>query len=137
MIELLWICAAFGLGFVARLMHLPPLIGYLVTGFLLYTVGVANGPIIQQFADLGVTLLLFTIGLKLRIRGLLRPHVWGVGVVHMGLVTVLIGLALFGLSVVLPGLSLLGDFTISTALLLGFALSYSSTVFAVKVLEDK
>ncbi|MEL6769916.1 MAG: cation:proton antiporter [Bacteroidota bacterium] len=137
MIELLWICAAFALGFVARQMHLPPLIGYLVTGFLLYTVGFVNGPIIQQFADLGVTLLLFTIGLKLRIRGLLRPHVWGVGVVHMGLVTVLIGLALFGLSVVLPGIALLGDFTISTALLLGFALSYSSTVFAVKVLEDK
>ena len=31
---------------------------------------------IEEIADLGVTLLLFTIGLKLKIKSLIRPEVW-------------------------------------------------------------
>ena len=33
-------------------------------------------PMIKEIADLGVTLLLFTIGLKLKIKILIRPEVW-------------------------------------------------------------
>ncbi len=31
---------------------------------------------IEEIADLGVTLLLFTIGLKLKIKSPIRPEVW-------------------------------------------------------------
>lgn len=124
--DLLWICVAFALGFLAKQIYLPPLIGYLATGFMLLAADIAPGPLVGQLADLGVTLLLFTIGLKLRLGGLLRPHVWGVALIHMAVSLGLLGLVANGLGVPFP-----------TAFLIGFALAFSSTVFAVKVLEDK
>ena len=128
MLEAIWICAAFLLGFFARQVGLPPLIGYLVTGFLLFSSGYSSGPVIEEISSAGVTLLLFTIGLKIKLGSLARPRVWAPGVLHMALISVAIGAALLALPL---GLSW------TTALLIGFALSYSSTVFAVKVLEDK
>ena len=69
------IAIAFFLGFGARQIGLPPLVGFLVAGFLLQPLGVQAGPAIQEIADLGVTLLLFAIGLKLKIKSLIRPEV--------------------------------------------------------------
>ncbi|MHC5007868.1 MAG: cation:proton antiporter domain-containing protein, partial [Planctomycetota bacterium] len=66
----LWIAVAFVLGFAARQVGLPPLVGFLVAGFVLNGFGAESGEALQQIADLGVTLLLFSIGCKLRIRGL-------------------------------------------------------------------
>ena len=128
MLEALWICAAFFLGFLARQVGLPPLIGYLVAGFLLFGGGYTSGPVIDELSQAGVTLLLFTIGLKLRVKSLLRPYVWAPATLHMLVLSVLLGLALYALPIGVP---------LAAALLIGFALSYSSTVFAVKVLEDK
>ena len=62
----LWILVAFGMGFLAQQLRLPPLVGFLGAGFALHALGAEGGPLLQQLADLGVTLLLFTIGLKLR-----------------------------------------------------------------------
>ena len=128
MIEALWICAAFFLGFLARQLRLPPLIGYLATGFLLFGIGFESGPVIDEISDAGITLLLFTIGLKLRINSLLRPHVWNTSLVHMAAITFAFGGILYLFPIGLP---------FPLAALIGFALSYSSTVFAVKVLEEK
>ena len=128
MFEAFWICAAFLMGFLARQIGLPPLIGYLVTGFFLFSIGYSAGPIIEELSNAGVTLLLFTIGLKLRIKGLLRNHVWAPATLHMISFTMIFGLIVLCLPM---GLS------VFPALLIGFALSFSSTVFAVKVLEEK
>ena len=38
---------------------------------------------LKEFAELGVTLLLFTIGLKLRLGSLLMPQIWAVASLHM------------------------------------------------------
>ncbi len=58
-----------------RQVGLPPLVGFLAAGFVLQACGVEGGETLQTIADLGVQLLLFSIGLKLNLRRLLRPEI--------------------------------------------------------------
>jgi glutathione-regulated potassium-efflux system ancillary protein KefC len=131
----LWILVAFILGFAAYRIGLPPLVGYLIAGFVLQAFGIEGGETLDRIADLGVMLLLFTIGLKLKIRSLLRPEIWAGASIHMLITIIVFGTGVFLLSVL--GLSLFNSLDFKLSLLLAFALSFSSTVFAVKVLEDK
>jgi len=133
--DVAWISLAFLLGFLSRLVGLPPLVGYLATGFLLNAYGITNDVLLQKLADLGITLLLFTVGLKLNLRTLARPQVWAVTCLHMSIVVGLFGLAIYGLA--LAGASLFAALDLQKSLLIAFALSFSSTVFAVKVLEER
>jgi glutathione-regulated potassium-efflux system ancillary protein KefC len=126
---------AFLLGFAARQARLPPLVGFLCAGFVLHAAGLEGGETIREVADLGVTLLLFTIGLKLRIKSLMRPEIWAGTTIHMAITVVVLGLAAFALSGL--GVATFAGLGLGTAFLVAFALSFSSTVFAVKVLEDK
>lgn len=130
----LWIALAFVFGLLIRTLGLPPMVGFLAAGFMLNALGAEGGEFLQAMADLGITLLLFTIGLKLKLKSLARPEVWGTATLHMGAVSLLTGAIVFGLSY--TGLPLLSDLSIGTALLIGFAMSFSSTVFAVKVLDE-
>ena len=62
-----WLTAAFILGLIARLFKLPALIGFLVAGMLVEALNIDHSnmdELIEVIADLGVMLLLFTIGLK-------------------------------------------------------------------------
>jgi predicted Kef-type K+ transport protein len=127
--------AAFLLGLAARQVGLPPLVGFLVAGFVLHAVGVRSGELIQTLADVGVTLLLFTIGLKLKVKGLARPEIWAGTTIHMGTTVVVLGVTFLGLSGL--GLATFAGLDVGTALLIAFELSFSSTVFAVKILEEK
>ncbi|MEJ2515282.1 MAG: cation:proton antiporter [Gammaproteobacteria bacterium] len=130
-----WISLAFLMGLGARLIGLPPLIGFLATGFLLGSQGIVTGEVLQKLSDLGITLLLFSIGLKLDLRSLARPQVWGVASLHMALITLAFTALLMALA--LGGLPLVGGLGWQSALLIAFALSFSSTVFVVKLLEDR
>lgn len=138
-----FILAAFVSGVAALLLRLPPLVGFLVAGFALNALGYQKPPLLDSIAHLGVTLMLFSIGLKLNIRTLLRPDIWAGATLSMGLTTAVIMVLLVAARAVLwmiPGLSvgeLLSSLDFSTLLLLGFALSFSSTVFVVKVLEKR
>ncbi len=133
--DLLWISVAFALGLGARQLGLPPLIGFLAAGFVLKAMGATSSETLQEFADFGVTLLLFSIGLKLNLRTLLRPEVYAVATGHM-LVTVLVfAVSFYALGI--AGISLFAGASFAVAILIAFALSFSSTVFAVKVLEEK
>ena len=70
-IDALWLTIAFACGIIAKRISLPPLIGFLVTGFILNATGLTQGhirEILQVLSDLGVMLLLFTIGLKINIQ---------------------------------------------------------------------
>ena len=133
--DVAWITLAFALGFSSRLIGLPPLVGFLATGFVLNYLGIASGEVLQKLADLGITLLLFTVGLKLDLKTLVRPQVWAVTSLHIGLVIAIFGLGIFVLAAL--GAPLFTSLDIKQALLLAFALSFSSTVFVVKTLEEK
>ncbi len=133
--DITWITLSFALGFVAKLVRLPPLVGFLVAGFMLNGLGFSGGEVLQKLADLGITLLLFTVGLKMNPAILVQPHVWLVTTLHMVTST----LAFSALVLLLSALEtpLLTGLTPFHALILGFALSFSSTVFAVKSLQER
>ncbi|MBT3510148.1 MAG: cation:proton antiporter [Nitrospina sp.] len=130
-----WISLAFILGFLARLIGLPPLVGFLGTGFVLNSLGFSSGEMLQKLSDLGITLLLFAVGLKLNLKTLIRPQVWLVSTIHMTVVIVFLGTVIFCLALMKAPLFSGLDFKFS--MMLAFALSFSSTVFAVKALEEK
>ena len=130
-----WLIAIFLLGLLAFKIGLPPMVGFLLGGFILKAYGVESTHALREIADLGVTLMLFTIGLKLDLKSLLRVQIWGVASAHM-LVTIIFYACLF-FALSFTGLERFADIDLWTALLIAFALSFSSTVFAVKVLEGK
>lgn len=133
--DVVWISLAFVLGLSVRLVGLPPLVGFLATGFLLNYLGFGSGEVLQKLADLGITMLLFTIGLKMNLKVTLRPQVWAVTALHLGLVVAVLALLFFALARL--GAPLFTDLDARLALILAFALSFSSTVFVAKVLEQK
>ncbi len=126
---------AFIFGFLLKQIGLPPLLGFLAAGFVLNAFGIEGGEDLQTVADIGILLLLFSIGLKVRIKSLFRPEVWGVASLHMVGTVVLLGCFIYLLSY--TGLSLFINISPPVALLIAFALSFSSTVFTVKVLEER
>ena len=133
--EMLMIVVAFVLGFAVKQIGLPPLVGFLCAGFVLNVLGFEATEVLEELANVGILLLLFSIGLKVQIRRLFEPQVWGTASLHMGITTVTFGILLMMLSWL--GISYFSGVSGSTALLLAFALSFSSTVFAVKILEEK
>jgi predicted Kef-type K+ transport protein len=133
-LDIIWIVFAFVCGFGVKQIGLPPLIGYLAAGFLLNFSGVSMTPGLQEVADLGVTLMLFTIGLKLNIRDLLKPEIWAGTLANGGLWTLMFtGLALFLATLSTPYFT---ELSLQSAALLAFALSFSSTVCVIKMLEE-
>lgn len=129
----MYLAATFVGGLLALVLRLPPLVGFLGAGFALNFLGAPELPGLDVIADLGVTLLLFGIGLKLDVRSLARKEVWGTAGLHMiasivASVGVLFALAAFGL---------VGDAGWSQFALLALAMSFSSTVLVVKFLESR
>lgn len=133
--DVAWISLAFFLGFLARQIGLPPLVGFLATGFVLNSLGFTSGEMLQKLADLGITLLLFTVGLKLNLQILIKPQVWAVTALHMSALIALFGTLIWCLA--LLNAPLFSELDLKLSLMLAFALSFSSTVFVVKLLEDK
>lgn len=123
------------LGLLALAVRLPPLVGFLAAGFVLNWLDTPYVPEIEIIADLGVLLLLFGIGLKLDVRTLLRREVWVTATAHLVL-SVAVGTGVLALAAVI-GLPLLTGQDPRTLALLAFALAFSSTVFVVKMLDDR
>jgi len=135
-IDAIWISVAFILGMLAKKLNLPPLIGFLAGGFLINYAGYNDGGIaLDVVADLGVMLLLFTIGLKLNVKSLLSREIWLTTSLHMIISVLALGSLVFVISWF--GIYSMTALSIESAMLIGFALSFSSTVYAVKVLEDR
>ena len=131
-----WVGSAFLCGFAFKRLSLPPMLGFLLAGFLMNSLGMTGGSLaLDQLADLGITLLLFTIGLKLDLKGLTKPEIWGGSTLHALLSIVFLAAMLVGAGYLEIGR--LADLSLQQAALIGFALSFSSTVFAVKFLEEK
>lgn len=133
--DYIWVAVAFICGFLVKQIGLPPLIGYLAAGFGLHALGVQPDASLQTLSDLGITLLLFTIGLKLNIRSLFKTEIWGGASGHM---LAIVLLTLFNsLMLGYLGLEYFSDLNWQSAALIGFAVSFSSTVCAIKILEER
>lgn len=123
--ELILIGSAYLAGLLASRLALPPLVGYLAVGYVLNYFHIATLTNLTHLADIGIELLLFTVGLKINLKSLIRREVLSVGGSHLLVVTAVSALFFF----------YLGE-QISGALILGVSLAFSSTVLAIKVLED-
>lgn len=125
--EVIWIAAAFICGLITKTLGLPPLIGFLVAGFILNIVGFQSNEVLEFIAHNGVLLLLFAVGLKLRLKTLFRLEVLAGSILHLLVMT----MVFVGLLVAISGLDK------QTMIILAIALCFSSTVVAAKVLEQK
>jgi predicted Kef-type K+ transport protein len=134
-VEILWIGVAFILGFLAKRLDQPPLLGFIAAGFLLELLGFRPDASLNELADVGVLLLLFTIGLKLDVRSVVRPEVWAVTALHLLASIALVSVLVMGLAML--SLGPFAGLDWQAAALIGLALSFSSTVFAVKLLEER
>jgi len=126
----LLIALLFGLG--AQQLKLPPLVGFLLAGFVLNALGEQGGELLELASHFGVLLLLFTIGLKLRLTSFLSPAIWGGATSHM-LLSCLLAVGVLGVLIV--GQVVMFDWNV--AVLVAFAFSFSSTVLAVKIFEER
>ena len=115
------------MGFAARKVGLPSVIGYLLTGLLVspFTPGfVADSNQLSLLADIGVVLLLFEVGIEIDLRRISREQkalLWGAPA------QVAIGLAIGTPVFLWLGIPLLG------ALLLALSIALSSSVVIVNI----
>jgi CPA2 family monovalent cation:H+ antiporter-2 len=128
------------LGVVAfRMLHLPPMLGYLAVGILIgpHALGLAdNNATTHALAEFGVVFLMFSIGLEFSLSQLMamRRIVFGLGMAQV--VLTIVATMLFGwvLSTQLPvGLRV----SWQAAFALGGALAMSSTAIVVKMLTER
>lgn len=137
-IDAIWLSAAFFCGVLAKRIGLPPLVGFLFAGFVINFTGLQEGNLnsaIDALADIGVMILLFTIGLKLKVKELIRPEIWISASLHV--ILSILAFSSFILGLTYFGLSIFADLGFQSTLMLSFALSFSSTVFVVKTLEAR
>jgi monovalent cation:proton antiporter-2 (CPA2) family protein len=111
---------------------LGAVLGYLAAGILIgpSVLGLINEPeAVLQFAEFGIVLLLFVIGLELHPSRLwaLRRDIFGLGAAQV----VLCGLALTGLILLMTSL------TWQAALVVGLPLGLSSTALVIQLLNER
>lgn len=116
---------------IMRLIKQPLIIGYIITGLLVgpsFLNLIKNSETIDVFASIGVALLLFIVGLGLNPRVIKEiGKVAGITAFAQITITSLLGYV-FGQFV---------GFSKTESLLLGLALSFSSTIIVLKLLSDK
>ena len=133
MLDPLIILAALVCGIASRALGLPALIGYLAAGFFLHEVELDGGELLHTLSGTGITLLLFTIGLKLEVRKLLQARVWGTTIASMAALQLLFMLVLFTTDALFPAI----EINLDTMLVIAFALTFSSTVFVIQVMQEQ
>ncbi|WP_414447245.1 cation:proton antiporter [Burkholderia sp. 22PA0099] len=118
-------------GYLASLLKMPPLVGYLLAGIVIGpgTPGfVGDLALAQQLAEIGVMLLMFGVGLHFSLGDLLavRKIALPGAIVQIAVATALGG-----------GLALAWGWSIGAALVFGLALSVASTVVLLRALEGR
>ncbi|WZO99933.1 cation:proton antiporter [Isosphaeraceae bacterium EP7] len=124
------LAAALACGYAAFRLGLSPIVGYLLAGIVIgpHTPGiVVDTEIADQFAEIGVVLLMFGVGLQFHLEELLAVwHVAVPGAIARSLVVTILG--------ALAGLALGWGWPASVVL--GLSLSVASTVVLMRVLAD-
>ena len=128
------------LGVVAfRMMHLPPMLGYLAVGILIgpHALGLAEHThATETLAEFGVVFLMFSIGLEFSLPKLkaMRSIVFGLGVAQVALTIIATMLLGWVIATQLPPTIRLGW---QTSFALGGALAMSSTAIVSKMLTER
>jgi len=122
--DIIWVGFAFIFGLLVSRMHIPPLVGYLAAGLGLSYFGYEEGEMLYEIAHLGVIFLLFTVGLHIRIKNIIRIEVFGVGILH-----------LIASTLIFIPISLYFGFDLQAAVIISITLGFSSTVLTAKNLE--
>lgn len=119
------------LGYGAQAARIPPIVGYLLAGYLIGPNSpgfVADISMAEQLANLGVTLLMFAVGLNFNWKDLIAVK----SIVLPGALTI------SGFSIILTALySFYTGETLISGLVIGLAICVSSTVVIVRVLSDQ
>ncbi|CAM3674024.1 monovalent cation:proton antiporter-2 (CPA2) family protein [Litorimonas haliclonae] len=116
---------------ISKLSGLGSVIGYLIAGVIIgpHILGAINDPeTILHFSEFGVVMMLFLIGLELKPRQLwnMRLRLIGLGGLQVGLTTLLMTGAAYYLG------RPLGE-----AIVIGMALSLSSTAISLQIMQDR
>jgi|Deesub1362A_J573_1020465.scaffolds.fasta_scaffold01314_1 CPA2 family monovalent cation:H+ antiporter-2 len=117
--------------FILNKFRVPSIVGFLISGILLGPHGlelIKDIHLVEIFAEIGVVLLLFTIGLEFSLKNILRLRK---AIFLGGLLQVLITSLLFFLLAIMFGQK--GD----TSLILGLLMALSSTAIVMKLLFDR
>ena len=124
----------------AKVLRIGTVLGYLLAGVLIGPYGLGSLPgrdlgigdlysaqSVLHFAEFGVVLLLFLIGLELRLNRLwaMRTSIFGAGGLQVAATGLALGLIGWTLGLAFPA-----------ALFMGLALALSSTAFALQVMEE-
>jgi monovalent cation:H+ antiporter-2, CPA2 family len=122
---------AFGLGFLAARLRLPPLVGYLLAGIAVgpHTPGfVGDSRLASQLAEIGVILLMFGVGLHFSFSALRSVRRIAVpGAIAQILVATAIG----------AGVARMWGWSYGAGIVFGLALSVASTVVLLRALEER
>ena len=124
------LAAAFIGGAVLQRLKQPVLVGYIMVGILLgpNMLGVVHSyEEVALFAELGILLLLFIVGIELNISKFAPVYR-----ISLSLTVIQIGLGLLTMA----GLAWFFDWPWQRGIMLGFAVSLSSTAVAIKMLQD-
>ena len=127
-IAILLVAAGF-FGIIAKLIKQPILIGYLFAGFFLAATGfVGDNTYLQNLGKIGITLLLFLLGMEIKIHELFQ---FGKTTLVSSLVQIIVS------SILAFFLSLMMGFDFIASLYIAFSLSFSSTIVVIKLLSEK
>jgi CPA2 family monovalent cation:H+ antiporter-2 len=125
------LAASLPITFVFHKLRLPALVGFLITGVLIGPHGAAiitETVVVERLADIGVVLLLFTVGLEFSLTDILRSaRQFFLGGGTQVLVTIA---AVAAISTVL-------GFPLPRAVFFGFLASLSSTAIVLKMYSDR
>lgn len=119
------------ISFIVSLLKQPSIIAYIITGLIVGPLGyyrMQQGDVFSALAQIGITLLLFMVGLQLDIGQLKR----------IGKTALLVGLGqVFFTSVIGFGILRALGFSAISSLYIAPALTFSSTIIVVKLLGEK
>ncbi len=138
-ITLILLVAAVAGVVVFRMMHLPPMLGYLSVGVLIgpHALGlVSNSAATHTLAEFGVVFLMFSIGLEFSLPKLksMRRNVFGLG---MAQVVLTVAMTMAGGALLAKLLPQHVQMNWTAAFALGGALAMSSTAIVLKLLTEK
>jgi Kef-type K+ transport system membrane component KefB/voltage-gated potassium channel Kch len=126
------LAVAFVLSFLSRILKQPLILGYIITGLVLSPFVIqfgANTDVLQTMSRFGVAFLLFIVGLHMNPRS----------IKEVGIPSLLIGIGqmIFTFSVgFLFSFKILG-FDLTSSILIGLAVAFSSTIIVLKLISDK